>query len=72
MLIYPGCMQTQLQLDVNKMLDDEVKWLDNFACIENSSHAESHNILLAGHLQIVRTLLICQGVDKRKYGWYCN
>lgn len=48
------------------MLNDEVAWLSNFTPYSGTSSNEmeqADNALLAGHLNVVRGLLNCEGVS---------
>ena len=60
--------QRQLQLNVVSMLSDEVDWLRNFVTSQNEHVHETDNLLLAGHLNLLHTLLTCDGVDKTLSG----
>ncbi|XP_029106559.1 ubiquitin carboxyl-terminal hydrolase 24 isoform X1 [Scleropages formosus] len=60
----------QLQISPAAMLEDEINWLDNFeptwtAELETS---EADNILLAGHLHLIKTLLSLCGTEKEQFG----
>ncbi|XP_048108000.1 ubiquitin carboxyl-terminal hydrolase 24 [Alosa alosa] len=60
----------QLQISPAAMLEDEISWLDNFeptwtAELETS---EADNILLAGHLRLIKTLLSLCGNEKEQLG----
>ncbi|XP_022101626.1 ubiquitin carboxyl-terminal hydrolase 24-like isoform X2 [Acanthaster planci] len=59
-------------LDINptSMITDEIDWLNNFEPCdsEESSFLQTDNIIIAGHLQLAKTLLTCEGVDKKKIG----
>ncbi|KAK1164225.1 ubiquitin carboxyl-terminal hydrolase 24 isoform X3 [Acipenser oxyrinchus oxyrinchus] len=60
----------QLQISPAAMLEDEINWLDNFeptwtAELETS---EADNILQAGHLRLIKTLLSLCGNDKEQLG----
>lgn len=61
-------MQEKLQLDVPRMLDDELDWLSAFVPSENSEAHEIDNLIIAGHLRLIKTLLTCEGVDKKRIG----
>ena len=52
------------------MIGDEIDWLHNFepGDSEDISLSDTDNRLVAGHLHLIRTLLTCEGVDKRKIG----
>jgi len=60
--------QESMQLNTRTMLEDEIVWLSNFVPSEGGSMSEIDNALLAGHLQSIRTLLTCAGVDKKHFG----
>ncbi|XP_036376811.1 ubiquitin carboxyl-terminal hydrolase 24 isoform X3 [Megalops cyprinoides] len=60
----------QLQISPAVMLEDEINWLDNFeptwtAELETS---EADNILQAGHLRLIKTLLSLCGTEKEQLG----
>ncbi|XP_051788643.1 ubiquitin carboxyl-terminal hydrolase 24 isoform X2 [Erpetoichthys calabaricus] len=60
----------QLHVSPATMLEDEISWLDNFeptwtAELETS---EADNILLAGHLRLIKTLLSLCGTEKEQLG----
>ncbi|XP_015211244.2 ubiquitin carboxyl-terminal hydrolase 24 isoform X3 [Lepisosteus oculatus] len=60
----------QLQISPAAMLEDEINWLDNFeptwtAELETS---EADNILQAGHLRLIKTLLSLCGTEKEQLG----
>ncbi|EDO44319.1 predicted protein, partial [Nematostella vectensis] len=57
--------QRLMKVNPTKMLENEIQWLLNF---ESSSNLDNGPPLLAGHLRFLRTLLTCEGVDKRKWG----
>jgi hypothetical protein len=60
--------QDSLQLNVRNMLEDEIVWLSNFVPSDGEGMREIDNALLAGHLQSIRTLLTCTGIDKNHFG----
>ena len=60
--------QKQLSIDVNSMLEDELAWLSNFQPSDNPEIRETDNTLLAGHLKLIKTLLTCEGIDKKTIG----
>lgn len=58
--------QRTLGLVAVSMLNDEVAWLSNFSPYTGTSSVEmeqADNALLAGHLNVVRGLLNCDGVS---------
>ncbi|KAM9385228.1 ubiquitin carboxyl-terminal hydrolase 24 isoform 3-T3 [Pholidichthys leucotaenia] len=66
---------TTSEMDVLKvspatMLEDEISWLDNFEPSWNSEMetSEADNILLAGHLRLIKTLLSLCGNEKEHLG----
>ena len=61
-------VQKDLQLDVEQMLEDEIGWLSNFVPSRYAELQQTDNILLAGHLQLIRTLFTCQGISKEEHG----
>ena len=48
------------------MLEDEITWLDNFEPNRTAEceTSEADNILLAGHLRLIKTLLSLCGAEK--------
>ena len=60
--------QRLLSVDVKSMLEDELAWLSNFVTSENIENRETDNTLLAGHLKLIKTLLTCEGINKRDVG----
>ncbi|KAK2177004.1 hypothetical protein NP493_624g01033 [Ridgeia piscesae] len=60
--------QRHLQLNVVSMLSDEIDWLRNFVTSQNEHVHETDNLLLAGHLTLLNTLLTCDGIDKTLSG----
>ncbi|XP_070196439.1 ubiquitin carboxyl-terminal hydrolase 24-like isoform X2 [Littorina saxatilis] len=61
-------MQRDLQLDIDQMLEDEIGWLSNFVPSRYAELQPTDNILLAGHLHLVRTFFTCQQVSKEEHG----
>ena len=60
--------QKQLTVDISSMLEDEMAWLANFQPSGNPELRETDNTLLAGHLKMIKTLLTCEGLDKKAIG----
>lgn len=63
----------QLRISPATMLEDEITWLDNFEpnrTVECET-SEADNILLAGHLRLIKTLLSLCGAEKEMLGNYC-
>jgi len=54
--------QSAYGIDLNKMLNDEVKWLIYFTPTKNLKDID--NILLSGHLGLARALLTCETANK--------
>ena len=50
------------------MLEDEIAWLSNYVPSPSSDLSETDNILLAGHLKMIRTLFTCEGIDREEFG----
>ena len=65
--------QKHLQVRTASMLDDEIDWLNNFepSDTEESSLWITDNLVMAGHLLLAKTLLTCEGMDKKKIGELC-
>lgn len=63
----------QLRVSPAAMLEDEVTWLDNFEPNRTAEceTSEADNILLAGHLRLIKTLLSLCGAEKEVLGTYC-
>ncbi|CAG0890135.1 unnamed protein product, partial [Cyprideis torosa] len=59
-------LQESWKFPARKMLNDELDWLKNFTPTE--TQRDTDNILLAGHLRLIRALLTCEGVDKKSAG----
>lgn len=64
----------QLRVSPAAMLEDEVTWLDNFEPNRTAEceTSEADNILLAGHLRLIKTLLSLCGAEKEVLGTYCS
>ncbi|XP_060555692.1 ubiquitin carboxyl-terminal hydrolase 24-like isoform X1 [Ruditapes philippinarum] len=60
--------QKQYQVDISGMLEDEVAWLSNFVPTEHPDLMDTDNMLLAGHLKLIKTLFTCEGICKEEYG----
>uniref|UniRef100_A0A672T582 Ubiquitin carboxyl-terminal hydrolase 24 n=1 Tax=Sinocyclocheilus grahami TaxID=75366 RepID=A0A672T582_SINGR len=60
----------QLQIGPAAMLEDEISWLDNFepTWTNELETSEADNILLAGHLRLIKTLLSLCGSEKEQFG----
>ncbi|XP_056118772.1 ubiquitin carboxyl-terminal hydrolase 24 isoform X3 [Rhinichthys klamathensis goyatoka] len=60
----------QLQIGPAAMLEDEISWLDNFepTWTNELETSEADNILLAGHLRLIKTLLSLCGSEKELFG----
>ncbi|XP_061744458.1 ubiquitin carboxyl-terminal hydrolase 24 isoform X2 [Nerophis ophidion] len=58
------------QVSSASMLEDEISWLDNFEPSWSSAMetSEADNILLAGHLRLIKTLLSLCGTEKELLG----
>ncbi|XP_064624443.1 ubiquitin carboxyl-terminal hydrolase 24-like isoform X2 [Lineus longissimus] len=59
-------VQKKYQLDIPTALEDEIAWLNNF--VTSMRTKDIDNVLLAGHLRLVQTLLTCEGMEKKVYG----
>lgn len=59
-----------LKVSAATMLEDEISWLDNFEPSWSSEMetSEADNILLAGHLRLIKTLLSLCGKEKELLG----
>ncbi|KAF3819794.1 hypothetical protein GH733_015303 [Mirounga leonina] len=60
----------QLRISPATMLEDEITWLDNFEPNRTAEceTSEADNILLAGHLRLIKTLLSLCGAEKEMLG----
>lgn len=60
----------QLRISPAAMLEDEITWLDNFEPNRTADceTSEADNILLAGHLRLIKTLLSLCGAEKEMLG----
>ncbi|KAL8178611.1 UNVERIFIED_CONTAM: Ubiquitin carboxyl-terminal hydrolase 24 [Gekko kuhli] len=60
----------QLKISPAAMLEDEITWLDNFEPARAAEHetSEADNVLLAGHLRLIKTLLSLCGAEKEMLG----
>lgn len=59
-----------IKLSAATMLEDEISWLDNFEPSWSSEMetSEADNVLLAGHLRLIKTLLSLCGNEKEHLG----
>jgi len=62
----------QLKISPAAMLEDEITWLENFEPNRTAEceTSEADNILLAGHLRLIKTLLSLCGAEKEMVGKY--
>lgn len=69
---HPASEMEVLQVSAATMLEDEISWLDNFEPSWSSEMetSEADNILLAGHLRLIKTLLSLCGNEKEHLGEY--
>ncbi|XP_034271054.1 ubiquitin carboxyl-terminal hydrolase 24 isoform X2 [Pantherophis guttatus] len=60
----------QLKISPAAMLEDEITWLDNFEPTRAAEceTSEADNVLLAGHLRLIKTLLSLCGAEKEMLG----
>jgi len=56
--------QDILQANAVQMIEDEITWLFNFSPCNKTNDST----LLAGHIKLVKSLLSCQGVNKKDVG----
>lgn len=67
-------VQDKCGVDPKGMLEDEIGWLSNFEVPTSAEYAESSsarvldNTLLTGHLRLIKTLIACPDIDKKKIG----
>lgn len=66
----PASEMEVLKVSAATMLEDEISWLDNFEPSWSSEMetSEADNILLAGHLRLIKTLLSLCGNEKEHLG----
>ena len=50
------------------MLEDEIGWLSNFVPSDGHGVRDTDNMLMAGHVRLIRTLLTCQNINKVDIG----
>ncbi|XP_033116308.1 ubiquitin carboxyl-terminal hydrolase 24-like [Anneissia japonica] len=61
--------QSILGVNPRSMLEDEIEWLGNFESgAGEESAVEMENQLITGHLQLMKSLLTCENVDKKQIG----
>ena len=60
--------QDLYQLDISAMMDDEIGWLTNFNVSSIPEIQEIDNVLLSGHIDLIRALVTCEGMNKIEYG----
>lgn len=62
----------QLKISPAVMLEDEITWLENFEPTRAAEceTSEADNVLLAGHLRLIKTLLSLCGAEKEMLGNY--
>ena len=58
--------QTTYSIDINKMLNDEINWLNGFTPTKHLKDVD--NILLSGHLLLIKSLLTAENVKKNEIG----
>lgn len=63
----------QLKISPAAMLEDEITWLDNFEPTRAAEceTSEADNVLLAGHLRLIKILLSLCGTEKEMLGNSC-
>lgn len=71
--LFSASEMEQLRISPAIMLEDEITWLDNFEPNRTAEceTSEADNILLAGHLRLIKTLLSLCGAEKEMLGNYC-
>lgn len=59
-----------IKVSAATMLEDEISWLDNFepSWTSEMETSKADNILLAGHLRLIKTLLSLCGSEKEHLG----
>lgn len=53
-------------IDINKMLDDEINWLNCFTSTKSIKDIDS--VLLSGHFTLIKALLTAERVNKIEIG----
>lgn len=61
--------QATYGIDLNKMITDELNWLSHFAPTKSLKHID--NVLLTGHLCLLKSLLTCATAPKADVGEEC-
>lgn len=66
----PASEMEVIKVSAATMLEDEISWLDNFepSWTSEMETSEADNILLAGHLRLIKTLLSLCGSEKEHLG----
>ncbi|CAH1242990.1 USP24 [Branchiostoma lanceolatum] len=59
-------------LNTSSLLQSELDWLNNFEPTESDDHAEADDVLLTGHLRLIKTLCQKPGVDRADIGFSLN
>ncbi|XP_078574103.1 ubiquitin carboxyl-terminal hydrolase 24-like isoform X1 [Branchiostoma floridae x Branchiostoma japonicum] len=59
-------------LNTTSLLQSELDWLNNFEPTESDDHAEADDVLLTGHLRLIKTLCQKPGVDRADIGFSLN
>lgn len=72
-LLLPSLAASEMEVikvSAATMLEDEISWLDNFepSWTSEMETSEADNILLAGHLRLIKTLLSLCGSEKEHLG----
>ena len=66
--------QARLGVDASSMVEDETGWLQNFSPSPSydgsggSNGSSADDVLLTGHLDLVRALVTCHGVSRLAVG----
>lgn len=66
----PASEMEVIKVSAATMLEDEISWLDNFepSWTSEMETSKADNILLAGHLRLIKTLLSLCGSEKEHLG----
>lgn len=60
--------QQMLHIDAKQMVEDEIAWLQGFSSSSNPDLQVADNALLAGHFNLIKTLLTCEKIQRKDTG----
>ena len=67
-LFFIESVQTKCDISIPDMLETELDWLSSYVTSDNAELRDTDNVLIAGHLRLVETLLKAENVDKIEIG----